>query len=52
MPRPTRMRLPGYPYHIVQCGNNRKAWFVEPENYLYYLECWIENAKRYGVAVH
>ena len=52
MPRRARMYLPGYPYHIVQRGNNREACFVEPENYQYYLELWKENARRYGVAVH
>jgi len=52
MPRRARMYLPGYPYHIVQRGNNREACFVEPENYPYYLELWKENARRYGVAVH
>jgi len=52
MPRRARMYLPGYPYHIVQRGNNREACFVEPENYQYYLEVWKENARRYGVAVH
>jgi putative transposase len=39
------MYLPGYPYHIVQRGNNREACFVEPENYQYYLELWKDNAK-------
>jgi len=46
------MYLPGYPYHIVQRGNNREACFVEPENYPYYLELWKDNARRYGIAVH
>jgi len=40
------------PYHIVQRGNNREACFIEPENYLYYLELWQELSRRYGVAVH
>ena len=52
MPRRARMYLPGYPYHIVQRGNNREACFIEPENYQYYLELWKDNARRYGVAVH
>jgi len=38
MPRRARMYLPGYPYHIVQRGNNREACFVEPENYQYELK--------------
>ena len=52
MPRRKRMYLPGYPYHIVQRGNNREACFVEPENYRFYLELWKERIKRYGVDVH
>jgi len=46
------MYLPGYPYHIVQRGNNRDACFIEPENYQFYLELWKEASKRYGVSVH
>ena len=52
MPRRARSYLPGLPYHIVQRGNNREACFVEPENYLFYLELWQECAKRYGVSIH
>ena len=52
MPRRSRMYLPGYPYHIVQRGNNREASFVEPDNYQFYLELWRECAGRYGVAIH
>lgn len=52
MPRRARMYLPGLPYHIVQRGNNREACFIEPENYLFYLELWKELSARYGVAVH
>ena len=52
MPGRTRMYMPGMPYHIVQRGNNRKACFIEPENYLYYLELWQVLSRHYGVAVH
>jgi len=52
MPRRTRMYLPGYPYHIVQRGNNREACFIEPENYQFYLGLWKESALRHGVSVH
>jgi len=52
MSRRARMYLPGYPYHIVQRGNNREACYIEPENYQYYLEFWKDSARRYGVAVH
>jgi putative transposase len=52
MPRRARMYLAGLPYHIVQRGNNREACFIEPENYLFYLELWKELSTRYGVSVH
>lgn len=52
MPRRARMYIPNLPYHIVQRGNNREACFIEPENYLFYLELWQKLSKRYGVAVH
>ena len=38
MPRRAGCDLPGYPYHMVQRGNNREACFVEPENYEFYPE--------------
>ena len=46
------MYLSGLPYHVIQRGNNREACFIEPENYLYYLELWKEISARYGVSVH
>lgn len=52
MPRRARSYLPGYPYHIVQRGNNREACFIEPENYQFYLELWQHLSKRYDVTVH
>lgn len=52
MPRRVRHYLPGQPYHIVQRGNNREACFIEPENYLYYLQLWKEVSAKHGVAVH
>jgi len=47
MPRRARNYIAGFPYHIVQRGNNRKACFLEVENYQYYLEL-----EKYGVEVH
>ena len=52
MPRRASLYLPGYPYHIVQRGNNRETCFVEPENYPYYLELWKKNARRYPGKVY
>ncbi len=33
MPRRARMYLLGFPYHIVQRGNNRESCIIEPKNY-------------------
>ena len=52
MPRRARMYLAGLPYHVIQRGNNREACFIEPENYLFYLELWKKLSTRYGVSVH
>ena len=52
MPRRARMYILGFPYHVIQRGNNREACFIEPENYIFYLELWKKLSKRYGVAVH
>lgn len=52
MPRRARMYIPGFPYHIVQRGNNREACFLEPENYQFYLELLEDASQRYGVSVH
>lgn len=52
MPRLARTYLPGYPYHIVQRGNNREACFISIEDYRFYLDLWVECANRYGVSIH
>ncbi len=52
MPRKPRMYLPGFPCHVIQRGNNRGACFLTHPDYQFYLECLIDAAKRYGVAVH
>lgn len=52
MPRYARLYLPGFPYHVVQRGNNREACFIEPENYQFYLVLWEELSSRYDLAVH
>ena len=52
MPRRARMYIPGFPYHVVQRGNNREACFLNTENYQFYLELWDALSQRYGVAVH
>ena len=52
MPRRKSMYLPGYPYHIVQRGDNREVCFVESENYQFYLELQKAYSVRHGIAVH
>ena len=52
MPRRERNYLPGYPYHIVQRGNNREVTFIQPDDYAFYLGLWEACSKRYGIAIH
>jgi len=52
MPRRARTYLPDHPYHIVQRGNNREACFIAEDDYQFYLELWVECARRYGVRIH
>jgi len=52
MARRPRIFISGYPHHIVQRGHNRKAVFVEPADYEYYLANLIEWKTRYDVAVY
>ncbi|OOG25410.1 hypothetical protein B1C78_06760 [Thioalkalivibrio denitrificans] len=52
MPRRPRTYLAGFPYHVVQRGNNREACFLEPQDYQFYLGLWRELSRRYGAAVH
>jgi len=51
MLRRPRMYIPGFPYHIVQRGNNRKVCFLVQENFAFYLELWKKISARYGVSV-
>ena len=52
MPRRKRNYLAGYPYHIVQRGNNREACFRRSEDYSLYLDLWRRKSRWYGVDVH
>lgn len=42
MPRYRRLFLPDVPLHIVQRGHDRKAVFVQPKDYQYYLTNLLE----------
>lgn len=52
MPRTARMILPHTPHHIVQRGHNRSAVFIQPRDYLYYLDNLIEWSTKLRVKVH
>lgn len=52
MARRPRCYIPGFPYHIVQRGNNKQDCFRTIEDYEDYLILWRKNAARYGVSVH
>ena len=52
MPRRRRYYIRGYPYHVVQRGNNKEAVFIQLSDYEHYLELWRICSKRYGVKVH
>ena len=52
MARLPRLNLPNVPQHIVQRGNNRQVTFVEPEDYVVYLEKLKYYAKEYEVKIH
>lgn len=38
MPRKPRMYIAGYPYHVIQRGNNRDACFYSEEDYFFILK--------------
>ena len=47
-----RVELAGYPHHVVQRGVNRQACFLQPSNYVRYLE-WLQLASRtHGCEIH
>jgi len=52
MPRRKRNYLPGYPYHLVQRGNNRQPCFFEHADFENYLDLWRKKSHHYGVQVH
>lgn len=52
MPRRKRMYVAGFPYHLVQRGNNREACFYGDADYQLYLALLQEYSERYGVDVH
>ena len=52
MARLPRLIVPGYPNHIIQCGNNRHAIVASLADYEMLLALLHENAQKFGVSVH
>jgi putative transposase len=52
MARLARLTLPGYPHHVIQRGNNRQAIFATVADRQLMLDLLMENARKFGVAIH
>jgi putative transposase len=52
MPRRQRLQVAGLPVHIIQRGNNRQACFFADDDYLFFLDCLVQIAKRFRCALH
>lgn len=52
MARLPRLTVPGYPYHIIQRGNNRQVIFASASDRQLLLDLLTESAGKFGVAVH
>ena len=52
MPRRARLRLAGYPVHIVHRGNNRAACFRDDTDYRVYLVLLCQHSQEFDCAVH
>lgn len=52
MARLPRLYAPGCAHHIIQRGNNRAPWFLEPADHQQYLATLAQAARDHGVYVH
>jgi putative transposase len=52
MARLARVSVPGYPYHVIQRGNNRQRIFMSDSDRETMRELLEENARRFDVVVH
>jgi putative transposase len=52
MARPPRQAIAGYPYHVIQRGNNRQVVFVDDVDRRQYLRWLAEAGADHGLAVH
>ncbi|RBO83303.1 hypothetical protein [Marinomonas aquiplantarum] len=51
MPRRSRVSIPGYAEHIIQCGNNRQPIFACDEDMKAYAYWLGEYAKKFEVSI-
>ena len=52
MARRPRLSIPGYPYHIIQRGNNRQPVFFAESDYAYYRVCLYEAKCKYDCRIY
>lgn len=52
MTRRRRIFVPGYPMHVVQRGNDRRAIFLDDDDRSRYLDYLVEAAARHECAIH
>ena len=52
MARLPRYFVPGQPQHLILRGNNRQAIFAAEQDYLFFRDCLVEAARRFGLGVH
>jgi putative transposase len=52
MPRRPRFPVTGFPLHVVQRGNDRRACFFNERDYLVYWKALYDASRRYDVSVH
>lgn len=52
MARQQRFRLPGYPQHIVQRGNDRQPCFFSESDYRFFLSCLRTGSRSHRCDVH
>ena len=52
MPRKARVLVPNCPHHIVQRGHNRKAVFLDDQDYQYYIENLKEWKEALGLKIY
>ncbi len=52
MARLARVSVPGYPYHVIQRGNNRQAIFHSDDDRAKMRALMVENAAQFAVDIH